>query len=41
MVEFIATSSMKIEHAHDVLTTEAIALKQGLVQAQSLGCNHR
>jgi hypothetical protein len=37
--EFIVASNIKIEHARDVLTVEAIALKQGLVLAQSLGCN--
>jgi hypothetical protein len=30
---------MKIKHAHVVLIAEAIALKQWLVLAQSLGCN--
>lgn len=36
---FIVASNTRIDHAHDAITAEAMALKQGLLLAQSMGCN--
>ena len=37
--KFVAAANSKIVHAQDVLTVEALALKQGSLLAQSIGCN--
>ena len=36
---FLAACNATIDHAFDVLTTEATALKHGLPLAHSIGCN--
>jgi ribonuclease HI len=36
---FIAASNTKLDHVLDALSAEVQALKQGLILAQSIGCN--
>jgi ribonuclease HI len=36
---FISARNSKIDHVNDILSAEALALKQGLILAQTVGCD--